>query len=521
MIIQLSGQSSLPMRLRVWTGDTAKRAFDMVVSLTGLIVLAPLMGLIAIAIRRESPGPIIYRGERLQRGGSVFHILKFRTMYEVAASYAGPRVTAHDDTRITPLGHWLRDTKLNELPQLVNVLRGEMSLVGPRPEDPTIARGWPRDIWRDVLSVRPGITSPASVQYHNEESLLCEKDVLQTYIEQLGPDKSRLDQMYVRHRSFWLDLDTLLWTVLIFVPRLGAAQVPEQLLFVGPITRLIRRYIDWFTADFAVTACAIGLAGCVWRTYGALNIGWPTAIIIALAFSLLFSLTGALLGANTIAWSKAAYSDAFELVPGWALACVLAVLADRALGLLPAALVIGASFLTLGGFVATRYRSRLITGLACWILRWRSSSHTMREHVLIVGSGRTAEQVAWLLHHPTCARKLQIIGFVDDDLFTQGMRIYGSTVIGMSKDLPQLIRKGDVGLVLLADHTITVERCKSIITNCSGTAAKIAIIPDIFGCLSNIVQDPAHVIRSASVENGASGGYRCRHCLTKCQPLKR
>ncbi len=96
-------------------------------------------------------------------GGKGFGILKFRTMYERAESYAGPRVTGKQDRRITPLGQWLRNTKLNELPQLWNVLIGEMSLVGPRPEDPEIVKTWPADARKEILSVRPGITSPASI----------------------------------------------------------------------------------------------------------------------------------------------------------------------------------------------------------------------------------------------------------------------------------------------------------------------------------------------------------------------
>ncbi|MEM5775745.1 MAG: sugar transferase, partial [Anaerolineaceae bacterium] len=114
-----------------------KRLFDIVVSFTALLFLAPIFGVLAIAIVRDTPGPVFYWGERVGRNGKVFKIMKFRTMFEDKKSYEGPRVTAKGDVRITRVGKWLRDTKLNELPQFVNVLRGEMSLVGPRPEDPS------------------------------------------------------------------------------------------------------------------------------------------------------------------------------------------------------------------------------------------------------------------------------------------------------------------------------------------------------------------------------------------------
>ena len=128
--------------------------------MVALALLAPIFGLIAVAIKRDSPGPVLYRGARMGRGGSTFKMLKFRTMYETPVSYAGPKVTAHDDPRVTPLGRWLRDTKLNELPQFWNVLKGDMSLVGPRPEDPDIAQSWPATVRDEDPFGAPGDHQP-------------------------------------------------------------------------------------------------------------------------------------------------------------------------------------------------------------------------------------------------------------------------------------------------------------------------------------------------------------------------
>jgi len=136
---------------RRWFSLALKRGFDIVVSALALVLISPILGFIALAIRHDSPGPVIYRGPRTGRGGKTFKIYKFRTMYENPQSYSGPQVTAHDDPRVTPFGHWLRDTKINELPQLLNVLKGDMSLVGPRPEDPTITQSWPRKVKEEVL----------------------------------------------------------------------------------------------------------------------------------------------------------------------------------------------------------------------------------------------------------------------------------------------------------------------------------------------------------------------------------
>jgi lipopolysaccharide/colanic/teichoic acid biosynthesis glycosyltransferase len=222
---------------------SSKRLFDLVVAASGLFLLCPLFILIAAWLRCDSPGPVFYRGKRVGRLGRVFYILKFRTMHDTARDNAGPRLTAQDDPRITRLGRWLRATKLNELPQLWNVLVGEMSMVGPRPEDPQLCDHWPEEVRHEVLSLRPGITSPASLLYRNEESLLHSDRLMETYFEVILPGKLRLDQRYVRCRSFWLDLDILLWTlwILFIKPRRFPGPREDQ-LFSGPFTRTISRF---------------------------------------------------------------------------------------------------------------------------------------------------------------------------------------------------------------------------------------------------------------------------------------
>lgn len=497
-----------------WFSRALKRIFEVIVSTIALVLISPLLGFIALAIRRGSSGPALYRGDRVGQGGKIFKILKFRTMYEASESYTGPRVTAHDDPRVTPFGRWLRDTKLNELPQLWNVLKGEMSLVGPRPEDPSITKTWPRKVWEEILSVRPGITSPASVQYHNEEALLSYGGVLKKYIQELGPDKMRLDQLYVRYRSFWLDLDILFWTVLIFVPRIGSKMLPEDLLFVGPFTRLIRRYLNWFTIDLLITFAAISLTGLVWRAFGPLHVGWFRAVAIAFGSAFFFSMIGAILGVNRITWSKATFADAYELFPAWLIAFTMVFLINWQMALLPWPLVVIASGIALGGFILVRYRSRLITAFFVSILHHARGVGVARERVLIVGSGRTAEHIAWLLDHPTYTRKYQVVGFVDDDLLDKGMRIYGAKVIGSYQDLPQLVRKHDVGLILLADHRLTYRQYCSITKACDSIPARIMFVPDIFGSLYRLTKD---VPATALMEEDGRGEseFRCQQCLAR------
>jgi len=186
------------------------------VSSAALIVASPLLLLIAAAIKLTSPGPVLFRQPRVGRGGRSFAIWKFRTMVE-GAHDRGPAITASGDPRVTPVGRLLRRTKLDELPQLVNVWRGEMSLVGPRPEVPRYVAGYSEED-RSVLAIRPGITDLASIAFRDEESVLAQfADREQAYVHVLLPRKLALAREYLRRQSFKLDLELLLRTLLVVV----------------------------------------------------------------------------------------------------------------------------------------------------------------------------------------------------------------------------------------------------------------------------------------------------------------
>jgi lipopolysaccharide/colanic/teichoic acid biosynthesis glycosyltransferase len=191
---------------------TLKRVFDVVGSLGGLVLLWPMMLLVAVAIKLEDGGPVFYRGRRIGRFGRAFNMLKFRTMV-VNAERIGPSSTGEDDPRITRVGGWLRRCKLDELPQLINVVRGEMSFVGPRPQVEWAVSLYTPDE-RALLDVRPGITDYASLMYHNEGEILKNSaDPDRDYLVKIAPGKIRLGLEYVRRRSFWKDVQIILATV--------------------------------------------------------------------------------------------------------------------------------------------------------------------------------------------------------------------------------------------------------------------------------------------------------------------
>jgi lipopolysaccharide/colanic/teichoic acid biosynthesis glycosyltransferase len=194
-----------------------KRAFDFAVSGLGLVMTSPIILAAAIAVKLDSKGPAFYQGPRVGRHGKVFQIYKLRTM-QVGAEGIGPAVTASDDRRVTAVGRLLRRTKADELPQLLNVLKGEMSLVGPRPEHPEYVKHYPPDE-RDSLKVRPGMTGPSALAFIDEETMLEGGDPEATYLERIMPRKLALDREYVRTASFGGDLRILLQTGALVVVR--------------------------------------------------------------------------------------------------------------------------------------------------------------------------------------------------------------------------------------------------------------------------------------------------------------
>ena len=191
----------------------AKRLFDLVGASLALLLLSPLLLLVALAIRLDSPGPVFFRQERVGRGGVPFRIHKFRTM-RADAPALGPQVTVGQDARITRVGHWLRSRRIDELPQFIDVLLGHMSLVGPRPEVPRYVALYPAELRQRVLAVRPGITDPASLAYIDENALLAAAaDPEREYVQVILPAKLRCAVDYAESATLWTDL-RVLWRTL-------------------------------------------------------------------------------------------------------------------------------------------------------------------------------------------------------------------------------------------------------------------------------------------------------------------
>jgi lipopolysaccharide/colanic/teichoic acid biosynthesis glycosyltransferase len=198
----------------------SKRAFDFFSSLAGLLLLAPVFVVVALLIRVDTPGPVFFLQERVGRNGRRFRIVKFRTM--TTGSEARGQITVGNDARVTRVGQALRRFKLDELPQLLNVLRGEMSLVGPRPEVPRYVAFYPDCVRRKVLSVAPGITDWAAIEFKEENALLGgRKDPERVYVEEILPVKLEYYVRYVDQRSFMIDLRIIFSTLVAIAARPG------------------------------------------------------------------------------------------------------------------------------------------------------------------------------------------------------------------------------------------------------------------------------------------------------------
>lgn len=196
-----------------------KRLFDLYFSLCVLLLLAPVLVGVALWIKLDSRGPVLFRQQRVGRQGRLFNILKFRTMRS-GSKQGGPQITIGDDPRITRAGRFLRRYKLDELPQFVNVLLGEMSVVGPRPEVPTYIAHYPPTARELILSVRPGITDPASIAFRDESALLASAaDPEAFYVEEILPAKVKHCLAYVQNRSFRLDMLIVWRTALALLRR--------------------------------------------------------------------------------------------------------------------------------------------------------------------------------------------------------------------------------------------------------------------------------------------------------------
>lgn len=450
------------------------RLLDLTVSGLGLILLAPIFLVIGLLIKFTSSGPIFYRAARVGKNGHLFRLYKFRSMY-VDADKRGPAITVHNDPRITPVGRFLRNSKLDELPQLINILRGEMSLIGPRPEDPKyVAIYTPEQC--QVLSVRPGLTSRASVFYREEETHLQGDDWEETYKNQILPRKLTAELSYLEKRTFWTDLLLIIKTLMAITN--GGQRMESMLalrnrhfflldilvlLFIPTIVLTLR--LDGFSwwpqfggALFFFTLVALviklsifyglGLYHRYWRYAGVNDL---TLILVAVGLSTLV-LSGLFIGFHDI---LGRYNLAmFRTVP----------VVDGML----TCLVTGGLRLGLRGFYHWRRQSvQALSG----------------RRVLVVGAGEAGALVTREMQaNPEL--DMEPVAFIDDDPAKVGTQIKGIPVLGTSNQIPRIVDEYQIQRIVVALPSAPFGRQREIMATCERTGITTHTLPGVYELLA-------------------------------------
>jgi FlaA1/EpsC-like NDP-sugar epimerase/lipopolysaccharide/colanic/teichoic acid biosynthesis glycosyltransferase len=449
-----------------------KRTLDLLVAAAGLLALSPLFILIAAWIKLDSAGPVLFRQARVGRGFRTFHILKFRTM-QPDAERRGPQVTSGGDARITRAGHWLRATKLDELPQLFNVLRGEMSLVGPRPEVPRYVERF-RDDFAGILAVRPGITDLASLKYRHEADLLARAaDPEAAYVADILPDKIRLAKHYVAHASLALDAQVL-WRTL-----LGLCAPAPALPREGRGGR--RALLQSLLKHRRALVVTIHLGMIVLANYLAFWLRFDGTIPAPMfALFLQFLLPLIAVRAATFAplrlyeglWRYTSLWDLRNILTGVAASTALffvlvhVVLDVRAY---PRSIYLIDAILLVCGMASIRLTRRLYADLA----------RTPRDRrVLIYGAGDAGEMVVRdMLRHPDS--DYEPVGFIDDDAEKYGERIHGIPVLGGRADLPRLVQKYAPSEILVALPGASRAAVRGVVSALESFNIPIATVPSL------------------------------------------
>ena len=441
-----------------------KRTLDLIVSAAGLLVLWPLFLLLALLIKITSRGPVLFRQERIGRFLRPFTILKFRTMRE-DDSAEGPNIAIANDPRATAVGRFLRRTKLDELPSLLNVLRGEMSLVGPRPELAFYVNHY-REDFREILEVRPGMTHVSSLVYRDEDVLLGRsKNPEETYLHVILPEKIRLLKAYALEATLFGDL-RLLFTTLVYwlypvrlLDRVfGAlarqhtlvASVVQSALIVGANELAYVLRFDGHVPDSELRALSLAL---------------PVLLTIRLVWAHVFGLFRDIWRyAGVRDMQRIVLATAFGSLTFWAVVMLVPPFHtySRAVIVLDGLLCAG----LLGGVRLARRAHEAVR-----------SDRLVRKKILVVGTGRPLERVVRELVG-TRLSDVRVIGVVDGDAINTGLNMHGVPILGCEAELEAVVRDSDPDELVVACNGSTDHR-DALVERCRHMGRPFRLVPDL------------------------------------------
>ena len=489
-----------PIGPRPWQ-RAVKRALDLLLGLCALLISLPVMAIVAGAVAMDSAGPVIYGARRVGREGREFTMWKFRSMAR-GADKVGPAVTGAFDFRVTRVGAFLRRTKLDELPQLLNVLGGQMSLVGPRPEAPKYVERWSSEE-RTVLIVRPGMTGPTQITYIDEEELLAGNPDA-AYEAELMHAKLAIDLEYVRRYSIRRDL-LILWKTLVGILSAGERRSnrPRRRYTLGERLRSARLGPMMLDACLAAVAAALAVGLRIDRNniLAAVATYWvfiPLAAVVRPAGFLLA-------GAYMRVWRYPTVSDAALVVGSLAAGSLIMTLLifvvmqpwafPGTVGFPRSAIIIEflISFLVLAGI---RFASRIRQeGLEDATGPLEAGPP---RPVLIYGAGEAGAQLVREMRRNRSLR-LEPVAFLDDDPAKRNRRIYGVEVVGTAADLPRVVAEREVAEVIVAMARIGGDRLRRIVALSESAGVSVRTLPAVDELLNDTVS--VNRVRPVRVED--------------------
>jgi dTDP-4-amino-4,6-dideoxygalactose transaminase/lipopolysaccharide/colanic/teichoic acid biosynthesis glycosyltransferase len=452
------------------TISQTQRFLDFCCAAAGLLLLSPLVAVIALLVKVHDGGPIFSRACKVGKRGKQFNLLNFRTVI-LNARKPATGVADHGDDRLTPIGRFLHKTQLEELPQLLNVIKGDMSLVGPRPEVPEfVALYTPEQ--RKVLEFRPGLVSPLSLLFRNEESLLNGKDWARDYRENILPHKLQLELEYLRHRSFLGDLLILAKNIL--------AMVLLNETFLGMVLALRNRHLLIADIVFALAVPTLALSyvvdGVDDFSYHVPGLILYTLMSIAIKMAVFVPAR-----LYDRYWRYAGVQDLGTLV----FACFVAsagiivvfVMAHVTLGVIrpgfPRSVPLVDSALTLIEVSGIRFILRV-----SFEFNERYRTVVLRKRVAIAGADFAgALIVKEMRSNPHLG--LMPVCFLDDDAYKQGMRIHGVPVLGRLADIPKVILSESIERVVVAMPRTSTEKVKQVLALCKIAGVPTSVVPRI------------------------------------------
>jgi FlaA1/EpsC-like NDP-sugar epimerase/lipopolysaccharide/colanic/teichoic acid biosynthesis glycosyltransferase len=461
-----------------------KRLFDFFSALIGLVVISPLFAIVALAIKGDSRGPVFYRGERVGKDGKPFRIFKFRTMVSNAAEIGGG-ITHRDDPRVTRLGRVLRRTKIDELPQLINVLLGEMSLVGPRPEVPCYTQLYTQR-QKQVLAVHPGITSIASIRYRSEEQLLPQEAWEKVYTQVILPAKLNIELNYLATRSFGQDVLILLST--LFAIAADEVHFDAWVEGVNRLEEFLGRYIRWNLADAVLILMAYALALAARSINTSLD--FPRVFLDVIVGLAIYILMNYAFGIYQRFWRYASGQESVLLFGSVATATIILTIID--LLLKERTLPLGAIWL--GGFFsfcllsAARYRRKIARGIHEQLQDILGFASGQGARVLVVGARDAGQLLVWQLQNHLKA--YQVVGFVDDDRDKRGMKIHNVPVYGNRHEIPDLVARLHIDQIIIAIPLSRASKPDELLSLCRSSSAQIKILPGLFEWLGKNGKTP-------------------------------